>query len=209
MEVNGVENRPGKTTEEIVNEIPERPVNGIEEIEIYVNLILNSLPIIDRNAWREEMLSMVVEIPKEPTTSTINKGLSLSQGYRERLSEMLIFAQKEARVRRRCHDMLLDMVNMISKGSSADKRKAEFTGRYPFIVLQTELAETFVKEIEQVYSNMKSNTDALSRQVSVMQLQMQLGEIRNFNNDFVDVSEEIENTNKVNYKSGNRKWSQI
>ena len=42
-----------------------------------------------------------------------------------------------------------------------------------------------------------------------MQLQMQLGEIRNFNNDFVDVSEEIENTNKVNYKSGNRKWTQI
>ena len=176
---------------------------------MYINIILNSLPIIDRNAWREEMLSMVVEIPKEPTTSTINKGLSLSQGYRERLSEMLIFAQKEERVRRRCHDMLLDMINMISKGSSADKRKAEFTGRYPFIVLQTELAETFVKEIEQVYSNMKSNTDALSRQVSVMQLQMQLGEIRNFNNDFVDVSEEIENTNKVNYKSGNRKWTQI
>ena len=78
MEVNGVENKPGKTTEEIVNEIPERPVNGIEEIEMYVNTILNSLPIIDRNAWREEMLSMVVEIPKEPTTSTINKGLSLS-----------------------------------------------------------------------------------------------------------------------------------
>ena len=74
MEVNGVENRPGKTTEEIVNEIPERPVNGIEEIEMYVNTILNSLPIIDRNAWREEMLSMVVEIPKEPTPEPPNKG---------------------------------------------------------------------------------------------------------------------------------------
>lgn len=210
IQLDGVTFQPGTSTEAAINVVPDRPVNGIDEMENYAKQIVNSLPKIDRDAWREEMLNMTVEISSVPTTASINQGLSLSQGYRERLSEMLLLAQREARIRRRCSDMLLDMVNSTSKASSADKRRAEYTGKYPYMVIQTEIAETFVKEIEQVYNNMKSNTDALSRQVSIMQLQLSLGEIRGTGSNGGNTpAEEIESTNQINYKCGTTSWGDI
>ena len=145
------------------------------------------------------MEQMIVPMQENPTTYDINDGLAKSQGYRDRLSEMLLYAQREYRLRKRCLEMLFDAVNLISKASSADKRRGEASMRYPVMVLQVEASEIFLKEIESIYNNIKTTADAISRQASVIGMQISLGERRQNNpggKDVVPQSSAEEITNK-------------
>ena len=137
---------------------------------------------------------MIVNIPETPTTFDINQGLALSQAYRDRLTEIYVDIMKEVKIRKRCLEMLFDANNLISKASSADKRKGEATLKYPMQILQLESADAFLKEVEQVLNNMKSTFDTFSRAGSILALQVQLGEYKgnkNFDN-FESDAEEIE-----------------
>lgn len=182
-----LENPQQSVDDVIATMIPSNGLHQLTEIEKMTNNLITSLPRINRNAWRIEMENMVVPVRENPTTFDINEGLALAQGYRDRLSEMLLYAQREYKIRKKCLDMLIDAVNLISKASSADKRKGEATLRYPVMVMQVESAEIFMKEVEFIYSNIKSTTDSISRQASVMSMQIALGERRQGNSKAIDV----------------------
>lgn len=183
----------------IASFVPQNGLHQLSDVERMVNQLLSSLPKINKNAWREEMEQMIVPIQENPTTYDINEGLSKTQGYKDRLSEMLLYAQREYRLRKRCLEMLFDAVNLISKASSADKRRGEASMRYPTMLLQVENSEIFLKEIESIYNNIKSSSDAISRQASVIGMQISLGERRQSNphgKDVVPQSSAEEITNK-------------
>lgn len=194
------------TDDVIASMIPTGGLNQLLDVEKMVNDLLASLPKINRNAWRTEMEDMIVPVKENPTTFDINEGLAIAQGYKERLGEMLLYAQREYKIRKKCLDMLMDAVNLISKASSADKRRGEATLRYPIMVIQTESAEIFMKEIEFIYSNIKSTVDSISRQASVMNMQIMLGERRNGNPRAIDVvpqsnAEEISSNKEKSWDS--------
>ena len=165
-----------KAFEDYIESVPSGVANSIQDLENTINGILATIPKIDRDALRDEMGEMIVEMSKNPTTFDINEGLAKSQAYRDRLSEILFMAQNEYKIRKRCLDMLFDAVNLISKASSSDKRRGEAVMRYPMMVIQTEAADIFVKEVEQMCTNMRSTSEAISRQVSVMQIQLQINQ---------------------------------
>ena len=169
---------------------------SMADIENISNNIIKSLPVLDRNKLREEMQNMIVNIPEAPTTFDINQGLALSQAYRDRLTEIYVDIMKEVKIRKRCLEMLFDANNLISKASSADKRKGEATLKYPMQILQLESADAFLKEVEQVLNNMKSTFDTFSRAGSILALQVQLGEYKGNGNkkfdNFESDAEEIE-----------------
>lgn len=169
---------------------------SMTDIENISNNIIKSLPVLDRNKLREEMQNMIVNIPETPTTFDINQGLALSQAYRDRLTEIYIDIMKEVKIRKRCLEMLFDANNLISKASSADKRKGEATLKYPMQILQFESADAFLKEVEQILNNMKSTFDTFSRAGSILALQVQLGEYKGNGNkkfdNFESDAEEIE-----------------
>ena len=184
---------PETNFEEIIENYNGNNVS-MTDIENISNNIIKSLPILDRNKLREEMQNMIVNIPETPTTFDINQGLALSQAYRDRLTEIYVDIMKEVKIRKRCLEMLFDANNLISKASSADKRKGEATLKYPMQILQLESADAFLKEVEQVLNNMKSTFDTFSRAGSILALQVQLGEYKgnkNFDN-FESDAEEIE-----------------
>lgn len=148
------------------------------ELEQMIFNILSTLPRLNRNALRFEMENMSVKIQQNPTTNDLHEGLSKAQGYKDRLAEIHNLASREFKTRERCVDMLFDANNVVSKGKSADVRRGEATMKYPHLLIQLEAAETFVKEVEQVLQNIKSAHESVSRQISLMQIQLQLGEIR-------------------------------
>lgn len=194
------------TDDVIVSMIPTGGLSQLSDVEQIANDLIASLPRINRTAWRTEMENMIVPIKENPTTFDINEGLALAQGYKDRLSEMLLYAQREYKIRKKCLDMLIDAVNLISKATSADKRRGEATLRYPIMVVQTESAEIFMKEIEFIYSNIKSTTDSISRQASVMSMQITLGERRQGNPKATDVvpqssAEEISSNKEKSWDS--------
>lgn len=175
--------KPEKDLEQIIDELSDGTVqsnraNTIEELENTVNQILATLPRLDRAKLRLEMENMSVELKENPTTYDLSKGLAKAQAYKDRLSEIYIMALREYKIRQRCAELLLDAFNLVSKGSSVDKRRGDAMMKYPMMLIQMEAAEVFLKEVENVIQNMKSTMEAISRQVSIMQLQLQLGEIR-------------------------------
>lgn len=161
-----------------LNENNSKPISGLEELEQIVNEMLSTLPRINRNSIRKEMENMNVDLKQSPHTSDLNEGLAKSQGYKDRLAEIYTLALREFKLRSRCVDMLFDANNVVSKGKSADVRRGEATMRYPMLLIQLEAAESFMKEVEHVLQNIKSAHESVSRQVSVAQIQLQLGEIR-------------------------------
>jgi hypothetical protein len=154
------------------------PMKTIDDLEKVVFSMLNTIPKLNRRALRVEMEDMIVDLKQNPTTKDLHEGLALSQGYKDRLSEIYTNAMREFRLRNRCLDMLFDAMNLISVQKSADKRKGEATMRWPMLVIQLEAAESFLKEVEHVLQNIKSSHESVSRQISLMQIQLQLGEIR-------------------------------
>ena len=154
---------------------------NITDLEKMVEEMLQTLPKLKRNELRKEMEEMEVPTSQAPTTFDINRGLSISQGYKDRLTEIHTMATREYKLRKRCVEMLFDANNIVSKASSADKRKGEATMKYPMMLIQMEASETFMKEVEQVLANIKSASDTISRQGSMIQSQIQLGEYRKKN----------------------------
>lgn len=200
-----------KEFEDVINSLGTGPIAGLSEMEAITNQLLNSLPKINRDKLREELENMTVEVLPTPTTSSITEGLAKSQGYRDRCSEILLYATREAKLRRRCYDMLYSCICVTSNAKNNDARMGNFAMRYPSLILKTEAAEMFVKEVEHVFNNLKAVTDVLSRQVSVLQLQLQLGEIKSKNPNYSNNSdvEEVNNTRMRNFKTGTTSWDEI
>jgi hypothetical protein len=183
----------------------------VSDLEDIAKAMLSTLPRLDRDKIRKEMQAMHVPTFQSPTTFDINKGLSIGQGYKDRLSEILSMATRECNLRKRVVDMLIEANNVVSKQSSADKRKGEATMRWPIAMLQLEAAETFVEEVSHILTNIKAATEAISRQGSIIQSQIQLGEYRKkLPADFKNMNDAEE---KPDYHSGapkiNLEWDEV
>lgn len=171
-------NQPAEEYEQTLADVSSK-YNGpcsINDIEDMVKSMLATLPRINRDKLRKEMNNMNVPVFETPTTFDLNAGLAKVQGYKDRLVEIYMIAQRDYKLRKRCVEMLFDAFNVISKGASVDKRRGECIMKYPTLVLNVQASETFVEEIEQYLANFKSVGEVISRQITVMSMQLQLGE---------------------------------
>lgn len=162
---------------------------GVTEIEEMANEMLATIPKLNRNQLRIEMSQMHVDVYIDPTTFNINEGLAKAQAYRERLAGILALADREFNQRTKVFEMLVMAHNVVSKASSADKRKGEAIMKYAVQFLQLEAAETFRNEVKTYLDNMRATSETISRQASVLQAQITLGEIRrkdNINTSFAE-----------------------
>lgn len=154
------------------------------DIEQMAKEMLATLPKLNRNDLRDEMDNMHVNVYIDPTTFNINEGLAKAQGYRERLTGILVLAEREVNIRTKVLEMLSMANTVMSKAGSADKRKGEALLKYPTQFIYLEAAETFRDEVQMYLNNMKATSESISRQASVLQAQITLGEIRrNTNTD--------------------------
>jgi hypothetical protein len=175
-----VKQQPQTDYEDTVDNIDNKYGHGncnMSDIESMAKEMISSLPVLDRNKLRDEMEAMHVTVYSDPTTFNINEGLAKSQGYKERLAGILAYAQREYQVRNKVFEMLCMANNVISKAGSADKRKGEAVMKYPTFYISLEAAETFANEVKMFLDNMKSTGDAISRQASVLQAQIAIGDI--------------------------------
>ena len=188
----------------IVSVARNQPIRTMSDLEVIINSIISTIPRMNRNTLRREMEEMKVKLSENPTTKDLNEGLSLSQAYKDRLAEIYNMALREFKTRERCVDMLFDAFNHLeAKGKSADIRRGEATIKYPMLLIHLEAAETFLKEVEHVLNNIKSAHEAISRQVSIAQIQLQLGEIRR---GIMPGGKMFAEAEELKSKSGSKSW---
>lgn len=171
-----------------------------DDVETIAKTVFGTLPIINYSSIRKEIDEMHVDTYPAPTTFQINEGLYKVQGYKERLSEITDIVEHEYSVRKRAVEMLFEANQAVSKQSSADKRKGEATIRYPILLLKLESITAFKQEISNCMNNIRSAGDTISRQASVISMQIALGEYRKkMPGEFKQGNNAEEN---MDYKSG-------
>ncbi|MFW6008240.1 MAG: hypothetical protein ACOCP8_03145 [archaeon] len=212
MSDNDIKQKATEDFEEILDDVSgqyEGQDCSLEDLENIVKQMLSTLPKLKRDRLREEMSNMSVAVHENPTTFNINEGLSQSQGYKDRLTEIYNLAYREYKLRKRCTEMLLSAFNVISRGKSKDKREGEATMRYPIHLINLEAAEIFLDEVKQIMDNIKSISDSISRQGSMLSMQKDLGEYRARSND-CDPQPQSD-AEEIDYKSNSKKleWDQI
>ena len=151
---------------------------SFSDVEVIGKTILATLPKINMNKLRNEMANMHVETFENPTTFQLAEAMAKVQEYKNRLSEIMNVVEHEYMVRKRVNDMLFDANQAVSKQSSADKRKGEATIRYPMLLLQFETINSFRSEVTNVMNNIRAIGDTVSRQASIISMQISLGEYR-------------------------------
>ncbi len=195
---------PSRDFEEIIIEVSSsQPIKTMVDLERVVNSIVASVPKINKTALRREMENMNVKLSGNPTTKDLNEGLALAQSYKDRLAEIYTVALREFKTLERCVDMLCNaFIATEANGKNSEARQGQAGMRYVAIIWQLQSAENFLKEVEHVLNNIKSAHESVSRQVSIAQIQLQLGEIRRGAN-FSEAEEVRPKNSDVDWESFN------
>lgn len=198
-----------QTTLNDLNEEYKDKACTFTDVEDIGKTILSTLPKLDFNKLRDEMSNMHVETFENPTTFQLSEEMAQVQEYKNRLSEIMNKVEHEYLVRKRVNDMLFDANQAVSKQSSADKRKGEATIRYPMLLLQFETINSFRSEVTNIMNNLRSVGDTVSRQASIISMQISLGEYRKKMPDELVNHGEAESGN--DYKSGvsQIEWNEV
>ena len=170
------------------------------EVEQIGKAMIAALPKINFNKIRNEMEHMQVDVYENPTTFQITESMAKVQQYKNRLSEIASMVEHEYMTRKRVNDILFDANQAVSKQSSADKRRGEATLRFPILLLRFTDIESFRYEVTSKMNNLRSIGDTISRQASVMQMQITLGEYRKKTPQ--EFEQRGEGEYKLDYKSG-------
>lgn len=170
------------------------------EVEQIGKAMIAALPKINFNKIRNEMEHMQVDVYENPTTFQITESMAKVQQYKNRLSEIASMVEHEYMTRKRVNDILFDANQAVSKQSSADKRRGEATLRFPILLLRFTDIESFRYEVTSKMNNLRSIGDTISRQASVMQMQITLGEYRKKTPQ--EFEQRGDGEDKLDYKSG-------
>ena len=182
-----------ETMEDIEQEYADNHATTFNDVESIANRVLASMKKLEYGKLRNEMSNMNVDIYPNPTTFQLLESLAKVQGYKTRLAEISNDVEHEY------NDMLFDANQAVSKQSSADKRKGEAVIRYPVQIMQFETINSFRIEVNNYIKNMQSMGEMLSRQASLIQMQLSLGEYRKkVPNEFAGNEAE----EKLDYKPG-------
>ena len=183
-----------------IDKVQSKKSCDFNELESIVYDIVSTLPKLDLSEYHNEMNNMDVQTYENPTTFQLLETMDNVQQYKNRLSEILNDVEHEYAVRKRTMDMLYAANNLVSNQKSADKRQGEAMLKYPNLVLQLGKIEAFRTEITNVMNNLKSIGDVISRQASIISMQIQLGEYRK--KDALDFNHEGLAEEQNDYKSG-------
>lgn len=161
-----------------LNDEYENKQCSFSDVENIGTRLINALPKLNFDKLRDEMDKMHVDIYENPTTFQLSEAMAKVQEYKNRLSTIVNDVEHEYLIRKRVNDMLFDANQAISKQSSADKRRGEATIRYPMLLIQYEAINSFRSEVSNIMNNLRSVGDIISRQASIISMQISLGEYR-------------------------------
>lgn len=146
---------------------------------------VKKLTVVDYKVLSDEMKKMQVNLPATFTHASIdsvNDIISKIQGYRNRMLEISLISIYDKSYRKRYYEMALEHI-LSTNDEIAEKKSDKLrTASANIIIRDLEEAmfrsELFAEMAEKVEENLKIVNDNVSRQLSAVQTQVALGEIR-------------------------------
>jgi len=152
---------------------------SFEDLKIRADAILRALPlnVEDYDALREEARTFLQMPRPAPTLAGLSDEIEQVQAARDRVTDMLIDAQRNYLVRKEIADELKDAYMVVSVASSQDRRKADASIQLGDLRFETAEAEGFMKGLMGIARNLESRQEAASRRITCLQLAMKLGDV--------------------------------
>ncbi|MFA7219428.1 MAG: hypothetical protein WC119_02910 [Synergistaceae bacterium] len=135
------------------------------------------LPIINYDELHKEISNLNVESKPTSTLQLINVRLQEIQGAKDRLAEIYQEVVRCYTIKKRAVNILTEAWNKFADGSSADKRKSDSAFRLSDF--HADLAEVEALNIACDHSlkNLDSQSNAISRQITIIQSELKLFDI--------------------------------
>lgn len=135
------------------------------------------LPIINYDELHKEIANLNVESKPTSTLQLINVRLQEIQGAKDRLAEIYQEVVRCYTIKKRAVNILTEAWNKFADGSSADKRKSDSAFRLSDF--HADLAEVEALNIACDHSlkNLDSQSNAISRQITIIQSELKLFDI--------------------------------
>lgn len=134
----------------------------------------------DFNKGYKELQQYKVNLKAEPTPSEIIEALATVQGYKDRVTSMCIIANNVLGIAKRSYETCYDSELPNRQEKNAEARVSSVKNIYRTQYNFYKKAEEFYEACTLVLQNIKSTYETLSRQITVIQLQVDIKEYRDF-----------------------------
>lgn len=136
----------------------------------------DNLPQPDFEAGYTELETYVLKIPTMPTPESLSECLAIVQSYKDRVTHMLIVANNTSSTCKRVYQRAYETYYLQVSGTVAQR---EFTARnqYGDQYALANKAEDYATACKNILDNLKSTQEIISRQITIMQLEVELGSI--------------------------------
>lgn len=164
--------------EELPNNLPqligtEYPPEYKAIVERFL-VLYESLPWIDYNESHAEVSQLQVDSSPTPTLQLINLKLQKIQANKDRLSEIYQNVIRCFTIKKRAVNILTEAWGKFAEGSSVDKRKADCAFKLSDFCIDLAQIEALHFTCEHVFKNLDSASNAISRQITIIQSQLKL-----------------------------------
>lgn len=124
----------------------------------------------------QELQDYFVKIPSIPTPGTITECLSQVQSFKDRVTQLLIVSNNVSSACKRTYQTAFENFYLTCTGTVAEreyKSKKQYRSQYNLYLK----AEDCSLACKQVLDNLKSTQEVLSRQITIFQLELELGNV--------------------------------
>jgi len=127
------------------------------------------------NFYRE-LKDCTIELEECPTPDQINVQIARVQALKDRVASMLIDAIRNVRLLEKIYELKYDELIIGREEKSKEQREAAVHQKIRKQLDEFKEAEDYLEVVRQVYDNLISANENISRQVTVLQEQLKLGE---------------------------------
>jgi len=120
----------------------------------------------------EELAQYAIDLDRRlHTPQELNEQIQKCQEYKNRVSEIYRMALRDYTPRNRMYELFEKMSICSVEGKSSDIRKGEAAELMSMLHSELIKAETFYKSVSEVYANLNSAYESISRQITIFQEQ--------------------------------------
>lgn len=169
--------------------MPEGPkitnVETAEDFETFaqnMSIILGVTHSFDYNALYEELNSLSIKIPDNPSIQLLSNLMQKVQSSKDRAIQILQDATRNYLLHKRVTEILTTGWSKFTDAKSQDKREAEASVKLSNFIIATAEAESFWKGVTNIVNNLSCQQEVLFRQVSCYNMMIKLRDVGQYTN---------------------------
>lgn len=192
--------------------LSQKQLSFYNKLSSYYARMRTVLIFLDYDALYEEMGTYSINLDRRlHTPQELNEQIQRAQEFKNRVSEIFRMALRDYIPRNRMYELFEKMSICNVEGKSSDIRKGEAAELMSVLHGELIQAETFYKSVNEVYTNLNSAYESISRQITIFQEQnkeIQRGSMPYIPdremNDVEEVGDQLHDQRKADYIRGIR-----